>query len=71
MEVWGSFCCWCCCCSVAESLTSERPSGSEACVSARVWDCRGGGARFQQLPPPPDTWNLTAVEEHAFPLGVI
>lgn len=30
-----------------------------------------GGTGFQQLLMLPDTWSLTAVEEHAFPLGFI
>lgn len=34
-------------------------------------DCSGGGTSFQQQLLLPDTWNLIAVEEHAFPLGVI
>lgn len=31
----------------------------------------GGGAGLPQLPQLPDTWDFTAVEEHAFPLGFV
>lgn len=39
-------------------------------VFVPIWDSRRGGTSFQQLLLP-DTGNLIAVEEHAFPLGVI